>query len=40
MNADESMEWERQMVLISYGIVALGGLWAQYQVHLSKPQCK
>ena len=40
MNADESMEWERQMVLISYGIVALGGLWAQYQVHLLKPQCK
>ena len=36
MNADETMEWERQMALISYGIVALGVFWGQYQVHLLK----
>ena len=29
MNAEENMEWERQMVFISYGIVALGVLWEQ-----------
>ena len=38
MNTDETMEWDRQMVFISYGILALGLLWGQYQVlvHLLK----
>ena len=36
MYADETMEWERQMALISYGIVAVGVLWGQYQVHSLK----
>ena len=34
MKADKNMEWERDMVCISYGILALACLYGKYQVDL------
>ena len=33
MNADDHIEWERQMIFISNGIVALGCFYGLYLVH-------